>query len=117
MFNRVVGFLPGYATDKTRKFRIDTIPGARLSDLIYGFAGFVQQGQDWLVDFPEPHDADLHSKKSNLAKLVALKQKWPALNVVVSVGGWQHSHQGDPSYKTTPVFPQLPQRRRRARHL
>src|SRR5262249_22858461 len=48
--------------------------------------------------------ADPHSKRSNLAKLVALKQKWPALNVAVSIGGWIHSHHGDPTFKTTPVL-------------
>ncbi|HEV2387204.1 MAG TPA: glycoside hydrolase family 18 protein [Candidatus Acidoferrales bacterium] len=103
MFSRVVAFLPGYATSKTHQFDIDTIPGARMTDLIYCFAGFTQQGNAWVVGYPEPDDSSPHGK-SNLAKLIALKKKWPALNVCVSIGGWNHSHQGDPNFKTTPVF-------------
>jgi GH18 family chitinase len=103
MVNRIVAFLPGYATDATRKLDIATIPGDRITDLIYCFAGFQQQGTSWLPTFPEPNDTQ-PGKRHNVAKLIALKTRWPALNIVMSIGGWNHSHQGDSSFKTTPAF-------------
>ena len=103
MVNRVVAFLPGYATDKARGLDIATIPGDRISDLVYCFAGFQQRGSSWVPTFPEPHDTT-PGKQHNVAKLIALKTRWPALNIVMSIGGWNHSHQGDPSFKTTPAF-------------
>src|SRR5262245_41436432 len=103
MINRVVAFLPGYATNKTRGFDIATIPGDRITDLIYCFAGFQQQGQNWLPTFPLPERTDPR-KDQNVGKLIALKARWPALNIAISVGGWDYSHQGDPTFKATPVF-------------
>ena len=103
MVTRVVAFLPGYATDKARGLEIATIPGDRISDLVYSFAGFQQQGASWSPTFPEPHDTS-PGKKHNVAQLIALKTRWPALNIVMSVGGWNHSHQGDSTFKTTPAF-------------
>jgi chitinase len=97
MGNRVVAFLPGYVTNKTRKFDISTIPGDRITDLVYCFGAFKQQGGNWVVAFPEPHDADPGSTRSNFGQLVALKSRWPALNVMISIGGWNHSHQPDPN--------------------
>ncbi|MBV8585934.1 MAG: hypothetical protein JO308_06575, partial [Verrucomicrobia bacterium] len=103
MVNRVVAFLPGYATNKTRDFDIATIPGDRITDLIYCFAGFQQLGQNWLPALPQPEHADPH-KDQNVAKLIDLKTRWPALNIAISIGGWDYSHQGDPTFKTTPAF-------------
>jgi GH18 family chitinase len=103
MVSRVIAFLPSYATVKTRGFDIATIPGDRITDLIYCFGGFQQQPQSWLPTFPEPDDTS-PGKNHNVAKLIALKTRWPALNVVMSIGGWNHSHDGDPTLKTTPAF-------------
>ena len=103
MLNRAVAFIPGYATDSTRNFDIGSIPGNRISDLVYCFAGFQQQGEDWVPVFPEPNDTK-PGRKHNLAQLTALKTQWPALNVAISIGGYAHSHDGDPSFQTTPAF-------------
>ena len=92
--NRVVAFLPGFATDASRGLDIGTIPGDRITDLIYCFAGFQQQASGWAPTFPEPDDTH-PGKKHNIAKLVALKTRWPALNIVMSIGGWNHSHQDE----------------------
>ncbi|MBV9734293.1 MAG: glycoside hydrolase family 18 protein [Acidisphaera sp.] len=100
---RIVTFLPGYATSASHGFQIDSIPGDRITDLVYCFAGFVQQGSEWLPAFPEPHDTE-PGQKHNVAQLAALKTRYPALNIVISIGGWNHSHQGDPTFKTTPPF-------------
>ena len=100
----IVSYLPGDATSASHgSFDIGTVPGDRITHLIYGFAGFKQQGGTWVADYPEPHDAG-PGKHSNVAKLIELKKRWPDLRVMLSVGGWHHSHQGDPTNRTTPVF-------------
>mgnify|MGYP001438362551 CR=1 FL=1 len=82
----VVGFLPGYATNKKRGYDIASVPGDQLTHLIYCFAGFVQSGAAWQAATPEPKDAT-----KNFPKLLALKQRYPALKLMVSVGGWNNS--------------------------
>lgn len=103
MARRTVAYLPGYSSDKARGLDISSLPGNRFSDLVYCFAGFQQQQDSWIPTFPEPHDTTPGSTH-NVARLIALKTQWPALNVVMSIGGWAHSHEGDPTFKTTPAF-------------
>ncbi len=108
MTHQIVAYLPGYATGAGHNsFDIATIPGDKISHLIYAFAGFRKAGNGWVADYPEPLDADPANPHSNVGKLIALKQRWPALRVLVSVGGSSNSHQGDPSQKTTPIFSAL----------
>jgi chitinase len=82
----VVGFLPGYATNVQRGYDIANVPGDDLTHLIYCFGGFVQNGNAWEAATPEPKD-----ETKNFVKLQALKQKFPALSFMVSVGGWDNS--------------------------
>jgi chitinase len=82
----VVGYLPGYATNKKRGYDIASAPGDQLTHLIYCFAGFAQSGDIWEATTPEPKD-----ETKNFQKLAALKQKFPDLNLMVSVGGWNNS--------------------------
>ena len=107
MNRRIVTYLPGNATSSHHipaPFDIATVPGAELTHLIYCFAGFTQQGVTWDPKWPEPHDAEPGDKRSNISKLIALKERWPSLRILISIGGWHNSHDGDPSYKTTPAF-------------
>jgi chitinase len=105
--NHIVAFLPGYSTDRQRRFDITSVPGESITDLVYAFARFELQNGNWSVTFPEPSDADRRSTTSNIAKLVQLKKRFPDLNVMISIGGWGESHNGDPTYKTTPPFTAL----------
>lgn len=107
MTRRIVTYLPGNATSSQHipaPFDIATIPGAELTHVIYCFVGFTQQGAIWVPKWPEPHDAEPGDKKNNISKLIALKERWPSLHILISIGGWHNSHDGDPSYKTTPAF-------------
>jgi chitinase len=82
----VAGYLPGYATNRKRRYDIAEAPGDQLTHLIYCFAGFVQQGNVWVATTPEPKD-----ETKNFNKLAALKQAFPSLNFMMSVGGWNNS--------------------------
>lgn len=82
----VVGFLPGYATNKKRGYNIDNVPGDQLTHLIYCYAGFEQSGTVWQATTPEPKDTS-----KNFPKLLALKQRYPELSLMVSIGGWNNS--------------------------
>jgi chitinase len=82
----VVGYLPGYATNKKHGYDIAQAPGDQLTHLIYCFAGFERNGNVWQVATPEPKD-----ETKNFKALAALKQKYPALHLMVSVGGWNNS--------------------------
>ena len=84
----VAGYLPGYATNKKRGYDIAKAPGDQLTHLIYCFAGFAQNGAVWEATTPEPKD-----ETKNFQKLAALKQTYPSLHLMISVGGWNHSQQ------------------------
>jgi chitinase len=83
----LVGFLPGYATNRKRGFDISDVPGDKLTHLIYGFAGFRKSSGLWLPATPEPKDI-----RKNFVKLKALKETYPMLWLMVSIGGWNNSH-------------------------
>ncbi len=84
----MVGFLPGYATNKKRGYQISDVPGDQLTYLVYCFAGFAPDGSVWKATTPEPKDAT-----KNFPKLQTLKGRFPNLRLMVSVGGWNHSQQ------------------------
>ncbi len=84
----VAGYLPGYATNKKRGYNIAEAPGDQLTHLIYCFAGFAQHAGIWVATTPEPKD-----ETKNFKKLAALKQAFPNLILMISVGGWNHSQQ------------------------
>jgi chitinase len=95
MHGRIVAYLPAYATHRTPPYDIHTVPGDRLSHLVYAFAGFKQQGTEWVVDYPEPDDPT-----KNFPVLGAVKQRWPHLKILLSLGGWANSQKLDPSGRT-----------------
>jgi chitinase len=82
----VVGFLPGYQTSEQHGYNIDNAPGDQLTHLIYCFAGFEQNGTVWQATTPEPKDTT-----KNFPKLLALKQKYPMLSLMMSIGGYNNS--------------------------
>jgi chitinase len=87
----MVGFLPGYATDKKRGYNISDVPGDQLAYLVYCFAGFAPDGSVWKATTPEPKDETI-----NFPKLQALKATYPNLKLMASVGGWNHSQEKAP---------------------
>ncbi|MDH6246265.1 glycoside hydrolase family 18 protein [Mycobacterium sp. OTB74] len=84
----VAGYLPGYATNKERRYDIANAPGDQLTHLIYCFGGFAWNGAVWEVTTPEPKD-----ETANFPKLAALKQTYPNLHLMISVGGSNNSQQ------------------------
>jgi GH18 family chitinase len=108
MSRRIVAYLPAHAT-KTRHLDILSLPGNKITHLVYCFANFVQQGSNWVVGWPD-HTQDqppIH-KNTNIWKLIQLKRRWPNLRVLLSVGGGNRSHQGEGKTTTpTPIFSQI----------
>ena len=97
MHGRIVGYLPGYTTHRTPAYRIHAAPGGELTHLVYAFAGFKQQGTDWVADYPEADDPT-----NNLPALAELKRRWPHLKMLISIGGYANSQKLDPSGQ--PIF-------------
>jgi chitinase len=97
MPGRIVAYLPGYTTHRTPAYAISSVPGAALTHLVYAFAGFRQRGAAWVVDYPEADDPT-----TNLPALASLKRAWPQLRLLISIGGYAHSQQLDPSGR--PIF-------------
>ena len=92
MHGRIVAYLPGYTTHRQPAYNIRGAPGNELTHLVYAFAGFKQQGADWVADYPEPDDPT-----TNLPALADLKRKWPHLRIHISIGGYANSQKTDPS--------------------
>jgi chitinase len=91
----MVGYLPGYATNERRGYRISDVPGDRLAYLVYAFAGFAADGTLWKATTPEPRD-----ETTNFPQLLELKGRYPDLRLMISVGGWNHSHEQAPGGDT-----------------
>jgi GH18 family chitinase len=100
---RIAVFLPEYATSVAHVPRLDiaSIPGDRITDLIYCFAGFDAQGSTFAPTWPNPHDAE-SGPRHNTGQLALLKARYPALNIVMSIGGWYNSFQ--PGSRASPCF-------------
>lgn len=82
----MIGFLPGYATNKKRGYAISNVAGDQLAYLVYAFAGFAPEGSVWKATTPEPKDAT-----KNFPRLQALQAAYPSLRLMISVGGWNNS--------------------------
>jgi GH18 family chitinase len=100
---RIAVFLPEYATSVEHVPRLDiaSIPGDRITDLIYCFAGFDAQDSTFLPTWPNPHDAE-SGPRHNTGQLALLKARYPALNIVMSIGGWYNSY--EPGSRAAPCF-------------
>lgn len=92
MQGRIVAYLPGYSTHRTHPYDIRSAPADELTHLVYAFAGFARQGSDWIAAYPEPDDP-----ANNLPALGELKQRWPHLKLLISIGGYTNSQEVDPS--------------------
>jgi hypothetical protein len=82
---RIAVFLPEYATSVEHVPRLDiaSIPGDRITDLIYCFAGFDAQGSSFLPTWPNPHDAE-SGPRHNTGQLALFEG---------AVSGAQHRHE------------------------
>lgn len=108
MSRRIVAYVPGYSTHKARHLDILSLPGNKITHLVYGFADFVQQGPNWVVGWPDPKDPPPVHKNTNLWKLIQLKRRWPNLRILLSIGGYNNSHQGKTEKSNpTPIFSQI----------
>ncbi|BCL77337.1 hypothetical protein JHS3_30730 [Jeongeupia sp. HS-3] len=90
---RLIGYFPFWASYSHGASLADT-PAEQLTDLIYAYArlgadGSVSPG-DFFADLVKIHQGDtLH--RGNYALVPLLHQRNPALNVLISVGGWNWS--------------------------
>ena len=79
---RLVGYFPSYAIH-ARNFHVADIPGALLTHVVYAFA---QVTADGVCASINPKD-----DKGNFAQLLDLKQQYPQLMTLISIGGASHS--------------------------
>jgi GH18 family chitinase len=79
---RLVGYFPSW-TIHARNYRATDIPVGQLSHVVYAFANVTADG-DCVSVSPED-DAE------NFPQLLQLKQQYPNLKLVISVGGASHS--------------------------
>lgn len=79
---RLVGYFPYYAT-RARSFPVADIPAALLTHVVYAFA---QVTADGLCASINPQD-----DCGNFQQLKALKQQYPQLMTLISIGGFSNS--------------------------
>jgi chitinase len=79
---RLVGYFPSYAIH-ARNFHVADIPGALLTHVVYAFA---QVTADGVCASVKPKDDQV-----NFPQLLALKQQYPQLMTLISIGGASNS--------------------------
>jgi chitinase len=79
---RLVGYYAGYAA-KSQNYPVADIPAQQLTHVIYAFAG-VSSGGQCVSQSP-------HEDKTNFPQLFQLKQNYPTLKTLISVGGANQS--------------------------
>ncbi|MEO8394375.1 MAG: glycoside hydrolase family 18 protein [Chloroflexota bacterium] len=80
-----------------RGYYVTDIPADKLTHLTYAFAfisdaGEITLGDEWAdTQFPYPNEKDDQPLKGNFHQLQLLKQAHPALQTLISIGGWSES--------------------------
>lgn len=93
---KIIAYYPGWAT-YGRNYQISSIDGSKITHINYAFAN-VQNGEvvvgDTYADTDKffPGDCwDAGCKRGNFNQLTKLKQQYPHVKVLISVGGWTWS--------------------------
>ena len=90
-----VGYYSGWSTYSN--FQVSNIDASKLSHLNYAFAnisadGKIALGDSWVdVEKPFPGDRADQPYKGNFYQLTKLKEQYPHLKTLISVGGWTWS--------------------------
>ena len=90
-----VGYYSGWSTYSN--FQVSNIDASKLSHLNYAFAnisadGKIALGDSWAdVEKPFPGDSADQPYKGNFYQLTKLKEQYPHLKTLISVGGWTWS--------------------------
>jgi chitinase len=90
-----VGYFTGWST--YLNFQVSTIDASKLTHLNYAFAnisadGRITVGDSWAdIEKPFPGDTVEQPYKGNFYQLTKLKQQYPHLKTLISVGGWTWS--------------------------
>ena len=90
-----VGYYTGWSTYSN--FQVSNIDASKLSHLNYAFAnisadGKIALGDSWVdVEKPFPGDRADQPYKGNFYQLTKLKEQYPHLKTLISVGGWTWS--------------------------
>ena len=90
-----VGYYTGWSTYSN--FQVSNIDASKLSHLNYAFAnisadGKIALGDSWVdVEKPFPGDSADQPYKGNFYQLTKLKEQYPHLKTLISVGGWTWS--------------------------
>ena len=96
---RLIGYFPSWRTYE-RDYQVVDIPAERLTHLIYAFAGISSQGRIELGDKyadiqriypnepPDPPGPYVNLIHGNFRQLQLLKQEYPHLKTMLSIGGW-----------------------------
>ncbi len=89
----VLGYFPAWSI-YGRSYFVSDIDGTKLTHMNYAFAnisadGIVVLGDSW-ADVEKTFDGDTWDQplKGNFNQLLKLKQKYPYLRTLISVGGW-----------------------------
>ncbi|MEW9052170.1 MAG: glycosyl hydrolase family 18 protein [Neobacillus sp.] len=90
-----VGYFTGWST--YLNFQVSNIDASKLTHLNYAFAnisadGRITVGDSWAdIEKPFPGDTVEQPYKGNFYQLTKLKQQYPHLKTLISVGGWTWS--------------------------
>jgi chitinase len=87
----IVGYFPGWAVH-ARNYRVSDIPADKLTHINYAFAGVSDAGTCVSVNAQDD--------QINFPALQTLKQKYPRLATLISVGGASHSNNFSQAAKT-----------------
>jgi len=92
---RVIGYYAAWTV--YRDFDVASIPAGQLTHLNYAFAnisdaGEIVLGDPWAdAEMPDPQDTTGAELQGNHRQLLLLKQAFPHLKTLISVGGWSWS--------------------------
>ncbi|MBI5959816.1 MAG: hypothetical protein HY866_13835, partial [Chloroflexi bacterium] len=93
---KVVGYFIAWGI-YDREYYVTAIPAELLTHINYAFANVSENGEcilgdEWAdIQIPYPTDAEDAPIKGNLNQLRLLKEKYPHLKTLLSVGGWTWS--------------------------
>ena len=94
---KIIGYFASWAIYGDAPYLVTDIPAEMLTHLNYAFAGISEDGKIALLDewadtqFPYPDDADDQPLKGNFNQLRLLKEAYPHLQTLISIGGWTDS--------------------------
>lgn len=92
---RIVGYYRYY--DVYEGYPVTSVPAADLTHLIYAYVDISEQGQCVTADrwadtqIPYPGDRPNERLKGNIKQLQLLRQDFPELKILMSIGGWERS--------------------------